>query len=459
MVLVYLRWIWDRLRTSYWFVPLVMAVLAVLLAQLMLWIDARISNETLSGYKVIFNQDTELARVTLTNLAGTLLSTVGVVFTLLTLPLSLAASQFGSRLLRLYLRDRTTQGVLGVFVATFVYCLAVVLAIPPADYEPDAPQLTATVGLLLSLTAFASLLVLIHHIATSLQAPNVAAAAGAELRHVMSASVSPSRRQPVTEHPAGVGTDPPSLPALVEREGYPIYCDGTGYIEEVDPDLTLPLANRRNLVIRLVRKPGDFVQAGDLIALAWPPQDADGEVIGQIRGCYRLGNERIPTQDVEYAINQLVEMAVRAMSAAINDPYTAMTCLDHLGAGLALYAGRIDYHPYLYDSETRLRVIVDPLTFGGLLDGAFNMIRHASRDNADVLLRLLDAIERVAARSSTADRQAELLRQVRLVEAESQAGSSIAWDRERVGRRCAELAAMLSDRKSEAIPNEMPLRG
>ena len=109
MVRVNLRWIWDRLRTSYWFVPLVMAVLAVLLAQLMLWIDAQISNETLSRYRIIFNQDAEQARVTLTNLAGTLLSTAGVVFTLLTLPLSLAASQFGSRLLRLYLRDRTTR--------------------------------------------------------------------------------------------------------------------------------------------------------------------------------------------------------------------------------------------------------------------------------------------------------------------------------------------------------------
>ena len=168
-------------------------------------------------------------------------------------------------------------------------------------------------------------------------------------------------------------------------------------------------------------------------------------MIGQIRSCYRLGNERIPTQDVEYAINQLVEMAVRAMSAAINDPYTAMTCLDHLGAGLALYAERDGYQPYLYDSENRLRVIFDPLTFGGLLDGAFNMIRHASRDNADVLLSLLNAIERVAARSSTTEQRAELLRQVHLVQAESQAGSSIAWDQERVSRRCADLAAKVSD--------------
>jgi uncharacterized membrane protein len=146
-------------------------------------------------------------------------------------------------------------------------------------------------------------------------------------------------------------------------------------------------------------------------------------------------------------------MAVRAMSAAINDPYTAMTCLDHLGAGLALYAERIGYHPYLYDSKNRLRVILDPHTFGELLDAAFGMIRHASRNNANVLLRLLDAIERIAARSSTAEQRAELLRQVILVESENQAGSSIAWDQERVSRRCAELAATLSEGVQETEPS------
>ena len=117
----------------------------------------------------------------LVTMAGTILATAGVVFTLLTLPLSTVASQYGSRLLRVFLGDRTTQFVLGAFVGTFVYCIAAALSIPPAAIEPQAPQLTATLGLYLMLATFATLIVLVQHISTMLQAPNIAAAAGAAL--------------------------------------------------------------------------------------------------------------------------------------------------------------------------------------------------------------------------------------------------------------------------------------
>ena len=124
-------------------------------------------------------------RSALLNMAGTVLGTAGVVFTLLTLPLSTVAAQYGSRLLRVFLGDRTTQFVLGMFVATFVYCMAGALSIPPASVEQEGPQLTATVGVYLMLATFATLILLVQHISTMLQAPNIAAAAGAELREVV----------------------------------------------------------------------------------------------------------------------------------------------------------------------------------------------------------------------------------------------------------------------------------
>jgi uncharacterized membrane protein len=414
------------------------AVLAVLLSHLMIWIDAQIPNEALITSRFVLTEDLQQARATLINLAATVLGTAGVVFSLLTVPLSLAASQFGSRLLRVNLRDRTTQIVLGVFVGTFSYSLAAALAISPANVGSEAVQLTVTVALLLSMASFASLLALIHHMGTVLQAPNVAASASEDLRAVIGSIAPKSSRQSALEHTA----DEKAVLEQVEREGCPLYAEEVGYIQEVDPLIALPVATGRELVIRLVRKPGDFVRTGDEIARIWPPKAADEAVMHRIRRCYRLGNGRSPTQDIEYAVNQLVEMAVRAMSAAINDPFTAITCLDHLGAGLALYAEEVVAHSYLYDSESRVRGIVDPLTFGELLDAAFNMIRRASRENADVLLGLLDAIETIAAKSS-AERQAELLRHVRLVEAENQASASADWDRERVSCRCTKLAERL----------------
>jgi uncharacterized membrane protein len=132
------------------------------------------------------------------------------------------------------------------------------------------------------------------------------------------------------------------------------------------------------------------------------------------------------------------------MSPAINDPYTAMTCLDHIGAGIAAHAEHIQYHASnYYDPDGRLRLVFDPVTFSELLDTAFNMIRHASNENAEVLLAMLQTIETIAGRAAQPELRTELLRHVKLVEAESAASRMINWDKERIALRCAGLISLL----------------
>ena len=183
------RYRWDRLKVSFWFAPAIMSVVAILLAWLMYWLDSLIPNEVLQNSRFIFSGTPGEMRAALIGMATTTLATAGVVFTLLTLPLSTVAAQYGSRLLRVFLGDRTTQFVLGTFVATFVYCLVAALSILPVLVEPNAPQLTVTFGMLMLLLSFSSLILLVQHISTMLQAPNIAAAAGAELRDVVLAEV------------------------------------------------------------------------------------------------------------------------------------------------------------------------------------------------------------------------------------------------------------------------------
>jgi uncharacterized membrane protein len=165
-----------------------------------------------------------------------------------------------------------------------------------------------------------------------------------------------------------------------------------------------------------------------------------------IADAYRLGITHTPTQDVEYAVNQLVEVAVRAMSPAINDPFTAMNCLDYLGSGLAVIAACPPYQGHIYDANRRLRLLVDSHSFAELLDAAFDMIRRAGRENADVLLSILRAIEVIGRKAYSDDYRTALLHRVQLVGAESDASSSVAWVKERVGRRCADLLSRLEAR-------------
>ena len=442
------RYRWDRLKVSFWFAPLVMSLGAILLAWAMYWVDLRIPNETLQDTHLVLSSTRGELRTLLLGIATTTLATAGVVFTLLTLPLSTVAAQYGSRLLRVFLGDRTTQLVLGMFVATFVYCLAAALSIPPVVVEPQGPQVTATVGLLLMLGAFSSLILLVQHISTMLQAPNIAAAAGAELREVVGAEIPDE----VTSGDDGEGGFENRPDSLVETDGYEVQVRKTGYIQYIDPEIMLTLAREKNLVIRLLRKPGQFIQRDMAVALVWPAGLVNKELDRQIRHAFQIGNGRTPTQDVAYAVNQLVEMAVRAMSPAINDPFTAMTCLDYIGEGLAMFIRQGEKGSRFYDLDGRLCLILEPVTFSELLSTAFDMLRHCSCDNASLLQHMLEVIDAVGQEAGSPEARQELLRHVSLIQAESQAGALIEQDRQRIQRRGETLQTKLAEISFEGEP-------
>jgi uncharacterized membrane protein len=196
------------------------------------------------------------------------------------------------------------------------------------------------------------------------------------------------------------------------------------------------------------------------VALVWPAgprqgktglRPVDEELEGEIRQAFEIGRVRTPTQDVAYAVNQLVEMAVRAMSPAINDPFTAMTCLDYIGESLALFIRQGVKDPHYYDREGRLCLIFEPVTFEELLSCTFDMLRHCSCDNASVLQHMLEVIDSVGKEmnSSTVKNpvkaRQELMRHVSLIQAESQAGKLIEQDRQLIQRSGEALLIKLKE--------------
>jgi len=288
------------------------------------------------------------------------------------------------------------------------------------------------------LGTFASLILLVQHISTMLQAPNIAAAAGAELLDVVQAEIPEEVR-------SGGQTGQKAAEALVDTDGYAVRVRSTGYIQYVDPETILALARENDLVIRLLHKPGHFIQREMAVALVWPAARVNEQLKEQILMAFRLGNTRTPTQDVAYAFNQLVEMAVRAMSPAINDPFTAMTCLDYIGEGLSLFIRQGVKSPDYYDRNGRLRLVLEPVTFAELLNGAFDMLRHCSCDNASVLQHMLEVIDAVGQEAGSPEARQELLRQVSLIQAESQVGELIEQDRQLIHRASEALIMKLHE--------------
>lgn len=446
----YLWQLWDRLQSSYWFLPMVSAVVMAVLAHVLLRIDFVTDSTQFRHSYLVVQADTDALRSLVVSLAATTLTTGGIVFTLLTLPLSIVVAQFGSRLVRVYLRDRTTQVVLATFAGTFIYCVVLALAMPAANVEPDPPVLSATFALFLSVVCFASLVVLVHHIGVTLQAPNIVAAASRDLQSVVASVVEQSRR----ELAFGNRDDTQALSEQIEREGKPIRANRVGYVQFVDVERLLPQAARRDLMLRLVHNPGDFVETGDLLAYVWPPERVPPWYMSMVQRSFYVGNQRMPNQDMVYAVNQVMEVGVRALSSAINDPYTAMTALDHIAAGLGAYAENVFDHSGYFDGKGKLRVLYTPTNFSDLVDAAYELPRLSIGNNKVLYLHLLEGIASIARRTENPTRLAALLEHVSLVEKQVALQSMVESDRNAINLCCRQIMAEVGQRIETSQPVE-----
>ncbi len=181
------------------------------------------------------------------------------------------------------------------------------------------------------------------------------------------------------------------------------------------------LASEQDLLLRIETHPGAFVVRGAILVRAWPPERVDEKVLaGKINAAFLLGRKRTHEQDIEFLVHELVEIAVRALSPGINDPFTAMTCIDNLGAALCELTGRSFPSPYHYDRDDHLRLITRSISFARVVDAAFNQIRQNGRRMAAVTIRLLETIALVIGFTRNERQRQALLRQAAMIERGSQ---------------------------------------
>ena len=381
---------WDALRASFWFVPTLMAAGAVMLSQVTLQLDkAAGADNWLATLGWTFTRGPEGSRGLLSAVAGSMMTITSVTFSITIVSLQLATSQFGPRLLRNFMRDLGNQMSLGTFIATFAYTLLILRTVNGTADQIFVPHLSVTVGLLLAMVSLGVLIYFIHHTAASIDADQVISSVGRELDEAIDRLFPPldgaKSEAPTADLPEGFRDGSRAIPA-----------PGSDYLQDIDVDGLMGLAGRHDLVIRVGRRPGDFVLRASPLVLAWPADRVDDEVAGAIAGKFYLGRRRTLTQDVEFAIDQLVEIALRALSPGINDTFTAITCVDRLGAGLAHLAERDVPSGIHRDEAGRLRVVLDVPTPAGLIDAALHQVRQAARGNAAVTMRMLETIASVA---------------------------------------------------------------
>jgi uncharacterized membrane protein len=435
-----IKTVWDSLVSSYWFLPGTMVALAVGLSFLTLWIDER-RGELNEVWR--YGGGVSGARSVLETIAGSMITVAGVTFSITFVALSVMASKFGPRLLKTFMRDKGNQIVLGTFLATFMYCLLVLQEARGTDETVEAP-VSVTAAVVLGAASVAVLIYFIHHVSRLLQLNHVIANVAQDLNKVID-EVFPAK---------GTGERRrPEKNALqrFERGGEVVRSSQDAYVQSIDVAVLLRIAERQELTMRVEQRPGDFVIRGNPLLRVWPGDRLDERLARKLREAFTFGIERTHVQDVEFAITQLVEVAVRALSPGVNEPFTAISCLDRLGAALCRIAEREMPSAYLYDGEGRLRIVKRALTYHGIVEAAFDQIRQNVYSEAAVAIRMLEVIAMAPESTAVPEFRNTLLQEARMTWEGARESLRQEKDRRDLEERYRKLVQMLATTDRSAV--------
>ena len=403
-------WRWEELRTTLWVVPCILVVVSVVLFIVTFEIDlAANHNPSLLPFW-IRTGTADAERQVLIAIAAAIITVVGVVFSITILALTLASQQFGPRMMRNFVRDIGNQVTLGVFVGTFVFSVLALGSISSVS-KTFVPHLSTSVAEALLLVDLGVLIYFIHHIAKSIQLPEVIAGIADDLMESIDAEFPDGVGvATVPASPLERGKSVPELLKLIDERGAVVPSQVSGYIQYVGYSQLIGIATRTDSVVRLEHRPGHFLATGRPLAMVWP-RGAAPEVARALSKAHVTGPHRTLVQDPVFAIDQLVEIAIRALSAAVNDTFTALTCIDWLSAGLGRVSGRVLDEGVYRDSSGNVRLIESDPSYARMVNRAFDKIRQAARGMPAVLIRLIDSLGSIMLDTTTAEQRVVLRRQ------------------------------------------------
>jgi uncharacterized membrane protein len=398
----------EELRTNLWFVPLLEVVGALALFAITYALDRaafdgafRLPSWALSG-------SADAARQILTTVAAAIITVVGVVFSIVIVALTLTSTQFGPRMLRNFIRDPGTQITLGTFVGTFVYSILALGSIGQESRGNFVPHISITVTLVLLVIDLGVLIYFIHHIATQIQLPQVIAGIAGDLAKAIEMQAGNAAATKAAPSPAA------TLEALGGAGGL-VAAPRSGYLQFIDRRTLVRIASGADVVIYMQHRPGHFLVQGHPYATVWPAAKAD-VVARELARSHVTGPYRTLAQDVSFGLDQLVEIALRALSPAVNDTFTAMTCIDWIGDSLYKVTGNWQPQHVFLDHSGKIRVITTEPTYQRLVERSFEKVRQSGRGMPAIMIRQLDALAKIMQRSEVLEEREFLAVQAAMIE-------------------------------------------
>ncbi|MFO7368982.1 MAG: DUF2254 domain-containing protein [Bacteroidales bacterium] len=404
------QYLWEELNASFWFVPILMLLITSGSAISFIYLDSQIQYAPEGTLKYILPASVDSARSILGIIAGAMIGIAGTVFSMTLVVLTLASSQLGSRLVRNFMYDKLNQVVLGTYVSSFVYCLIILSSLKKNESFQFIPATSVLVALALAIAGITLLIVFIHHVSMSIQSDKVIS----DIFEAMSKSI---RKL----FPEGIGHEVekkvPDIDSLQQKYAskLEVRCKRSGYLQSVDGHGLMSVAEENDCVIILHHRPGDFLVQDMVLCEALCKEECVKEVHERIQDDFIIGKVRTPMHDAEFSIHQMVEIAARALSPCVNDPYIAIACINNLTSVMCYLAGVKFPSPYRYDMKDKLRVIAGNYTFSGMLNTAFNQIRQYGAGSPSVMIRLMEAMTTISKFSKNKNQQKLILQHAKMI--------------------------------------------
>lgn len=354
----------------------------------LVYVDQRfaLSNEGILRFFMVNSVDS--ARTILSTISGAMIGVAGTVFSVTLVALTLASSQLGPKLIKNFMYVRLNQVVLGSYIATYLYCLIVLISTRETNGANFIPSIAILVAILGTIINIILLIVFIHQIAVSIQADKIIS----DISEIISKQVTilfPEKMGDEKDESTDLPDDKYKS-EFIHRIS--VKSSKDGYLQYIDSESMINVIIEFDALLEINFRPGNYIVKDTEIAALYTNEVVEEERIEKVLLKFIIGKMKSSQQDIEFSIHQMVEIAVRALSPGVNDPYTAITCIDYLTSTMC-YLARVKFpSKYRYDKNKKLRVIAKTFDFEGVLDASFNQIRQYSAGNTAVIIRLMEVL-------------------------------------------------------------------
>lgn len=437
--------VWQDLQSSYYFIPGLMGLGSICLAYLTIHLD-EVYGLKVSEFGFFLSNKADGARTILATIAGSMMGVAATTFSITMVAVTSAAGQYGPRLIGNFMRDRGNQVTLGTFTSTFIYCLLILRVARTGDAEGTenavaefVPNISLLTAMGLTLSSVGVLIYFIHHVPETLNVGNITARVGRRLRKDIE-----------TLYPQEIGKQNKDEDVDMSRysltDAIEVKAKAEGYIQTVNEAALFASAKEHDAVIKIEYRPGDFATQGDVLVRVWPQGERD-EDIQRYRNAYAMGQDRTAHQNILFLADELVEILARALSPGVNDPFTAINCINWFHSAMKAFLRGQSPSPYRRDEDGALRIIAYPISFERFVSVLCDQSRAYVAADRNTTFKMMTILTELTASTDNASAKMILIRQLeKLKDAALQAQTS-GPDKADIKSRFALAESMISDKE------------